>query len=421
MAVPGQDVAERTGPGPLSTVARGVVPALFLTFDQFPRLVGRTLLVVAVVLAVPLLISEVTRPSSRSRGVVAWVLLAIGVLALPGFLRPPETEYGQQKLFFLVTLTLLAALSTAVLRGWSDWELFCKLVVLATAVLAVAALTADSQDGRSAGFGSNPIWLGRAIGVGMLAVAWLYFRRRLSAVLTAVSALLLVPGLLATGSRGPLLATAVGLFALALAGLRRRERQAKKEWVGVTMIVGVVLAITMMPWLRPIRLHALLTDPEDELFNSARGEMFDHTLSLIRENPWGVGYGNWSGAVGLLGFDYPHNLWLELPAEAGWLIAGALVLSTALVAMRLWVVARSDARASLGLGLLLFSTVAVSTSGDINGNRLLFIALALGLLILRRAKRGGAGGQSRTGSGYLRRPGLVPPGPADVPRRTLVP
>ncbi|MEE3920657.1 hypothetical protein V2I01_27740 [Micromonospora sp. BRA006-A] len=32
-------------------------------------------------------------------------------------------------------------------------------------VLAIATLTGDPQDGRADGFGSNPIWLARALGV----------------------------------------------------------------------------------------------------------------------------------------------------------------------------------------------------------------------------------------------------------------
>ncbi|MEE3920656.1 hypothetical protein V2I01_27735 [Micromonospora sp. BRA006-A] len=77
----------RTG-GVVSAVLRGTAAVLLLNFDQFTREVGRGFLIAAVVLAVPLLLHEILRPSSRARTVIFWVLVVFGVLALPGFLHP---------------------------------------------------------------------------------------------------------------------------------------------------------------------------------------------------------------------------------------------------------------------------------------------------------------------------------------------
>ncbi|MEV4816300.1 O-antigen ligase family protein [Micromonospora tulbaghiae] len=372
---------------------RATIVVALLNFDQFPRLIARGFVVTAVLLAVPLILHEVLRPASRARIVVFWVLVLFGVLALPGITRSPESEYGQQKFFLLVTLTMAAALAVAVLRGPRDVEMFAVVFVVSGLVLAVAALTGDSEGGRASGFGSNPIWLARAVGAALVALTWLYLRRRLSAWPAALLGAILLLGLIATGSRGPLLATVVAMFFLVLAGLRLKIRQIRREWVGLTLMGALVLVVAALPSLLPPRVYALVVDPSEELFGSARAGMREATTPIIAENPGGIGYGNWGDYSGMAVYRYPHNLWLELPAEAGWLVGGVFVLAVLAVAFGLWVVSRREPAAGLVLGLLAFYAVAVSTSGDINGDRPLFVVLALGVLLLAGARARAAGGR----------------------------
>ncbi|MEU5825992.1 O-antigen ligase family protein [Micromonospora tulbaghiae] len=383
----------RSGSGVGSSVVRAAIVVVLLNFDQFPRLIARGFVVTAVLLAVPLILHEFLRPVSRARVVVFWVLVLFGVLALPGVARAPESEYGQQKFFLLVTLTMAAALAVAVLRGPRDVEMFAVVFVVSGLVLAVAALTGDSEGGRASGFGSNPIWLARAVGAALVALTWLYLRRRLSAWPAALLAVILLLGLIATGSRGPLLAAVVAMFFLVLAGLRLKIRQVRREWVGLTLMGALVLVVAALPSLLPPRVYALVVDPSEELFGSARAAMREATMPIIAENPGGIGYGNWGDYSGMAVYRYPHNLWLELPAEAGWLVGGSLVLAVLAVAFGLWLVSRREPAAGLVLGLLAFYAVAVSTSGDINGDRPLFVVLALGVLVLAGARARAAGGR----------------------------
>ncbi|WBC12342.1 O-antigen ligase family protein [Micromonospora sp. WMMA1947] len=379
----------RTG-GLVSAVLRATAVVLLLNFDQFTREVGRGFLIAAVVLAVPLLLHEILRPSSRARTVIFWVLVVFGVLALPGFLHPPETDYGRQKFLLLLTLTMFATLAIAVLRGRRDVEMFAAVFVLSGVVLAIATLTGDPQDGRADGFGSNPIWLARAIGGALVALTWLYLQKRVAAWWAAGLAVLLGLALFATGSRGPLLATVVALFVLVLAGFRLKLRRGRREWVGLGLMGALVLAVIAMPSLLPPRVYALLVDPSEEMVGTARAEMRDVSVPMIAEHPGGVGYGNWSDYSGMLVHNYPHNLWLELPAEAGWLVGGAFILATLVVAAGLWRATRRDPVAGFVLAVLAFNVVAVSTSGDVNAGRPLFAALALGVLVM-------AGATLRTG------------------------
>ncbi|MFI7069447.1 O-antigen ligase family protein [Micromonospora sediminicola] len=385
VAPAGADTPVRRTGGLVSAVLRATAVVLLLNFDQFTRTVGRGFLIAAVVLAVPLLLHDILRPSSRARTVIFWVLVVFGVLALPGFLHPPETDYGRQKFMLLLTLTLFATLAVAVLRGRRDVETFAAVFVVSGVVLAIATLNGDPQDGRADGFGSNPIWLARAIGGALVALTWLYLQKRVAAWWAAGLAVLLGLALFATGSRGPLLATVVALFVLVLAGFRLKLRRGRREWVGLSLMGALVLAVIAMPSLLPPRVYALLVDPSEEMFDTARAEMRQVSVPMIAEHPGGVGYGNWSDYSGMLVHNYPHNLWLELPAEAGWFVGGAFILATLIVAAGLWRATRRDPVAGFVLAVLAFNVVAVSTSGDVNAGRPLFAALALGVLVMSGA------------------------------------
>ncbi|MBF5030957.1 MULTISPECIES: O-antigen ligase family protein [unclassified Micromonospora] len=393
--------------GRLSAVLRAAAVVMLLNFDVFPRLMGRSFLVVAVLLAVPLALHEILRVSSRARVVVFWSLLIFGILASPGILSPPQTEYGQQKLLLLVTLTMAAALAVALLRGRRDVEMFAALFALCGLVLAVAAMTGESEAGRASGFGSNPIWLGRAIGGGILALTWLCLRKRITATWAAGPMVLLFLGLFATGSRGPLLATVLALFVLVLAGLRMRK--SRRAWGALALMGTLAMAVAAMPSLIPTRMYELVVDPSDELFDSTRATMREVTLPIIAEHPGGVGYGNWGIHAGMEIHKYPHNLWLELPAEAGWLVAGAFGLAVLTVVTGLWRAARRDPAAGFVLALVAFYAVAVSTSGDINGDRPLFAALALGVLVLSGATMPRVWRRPRTGRAGVGGRGMPPP------------
>lgn len=385
--------------GPAPGVVRAVAVVALLNFDLFPRPVGRTLLIGALVLTVPLLLHEMLSRPSRARVVLFWGLATFGVLALPAILDPPQTEYGQQKFVLLVTLTMFAALAVAVLRGRRDVDAFAAVFVVSGLVLAVAALVGDPQDGRATGFGANPIWVARAIGGALVALAWLYLQKRLSVWWAGGAAALLLFGLFATGSRGPLLAAVVALFVLVLAGLRLKIRRTRREWVGLGLMGALVLTVITLPSLLPPRVYAFVVDPSEELHGSARAAMRDVTLPMIAEHPGGVGVGNWSYYADMPVHNYPHNLWLELPAESGWWVGGAFVLAVLVVATGLWRASRRDAAAGFALALVAFYAVAVSTSGDINGDRPLFAALALGVLVLTGATLGTASRRFVDGSG----------------------
>jgi O-antigen ligase len=242
-------------------------------------------------------------------------------------------------------------------------------------VLASSSVVA----GRATAFDANPIWLARAIATGIIIAAWyLWTGRGAQRLLWLGLAVLFVAGLLGSGSRGPALGAVVGLFSLsAFSPAGRRTRAA----VLLAAASGAVFAAQTIPSLAQSRIVSSLSSPDDVLTGSVRARMWSDTLPVIAHNPGGVGIGNWSAALsGHFTFTYPHDIWIEVTAELGWLGGLLLAGATGLVLVRLIRATKRSSVASLTLAMLASETVAVSTSGDLNA-RTFFALLTLGFVV----------------------------------------
>lgn len=303
-----------------------------------------------------------------------WAALALPLVAAPAAL----TTYGSDKAHDLFTLTLLTAAAATLVRDRAGLLGLAWAWVAGAAVLSLGALTGVTAAGRSTGFEeSNPIWLGRAIATGLVIVAWLAVTRRLRLSVALPLAALLLAGVFATGSRGPLLGAAVGvLVVLALVG--------RVAGVFVLAWLGVV-AVTALWWSRAAqesRFGAAILDPSGDVNASTREQLWRDTWGIIVNHPGGVGFGNWSRHVGGTFLVYPHDLFLEVLAELGWFVGAVLVSALAVVVVRLARRGVGDPFAALVLALLGCETVAASVSGDINSRTWWFL-LVLGWVASR--------------------------------------
>jgi O-antigen ligase len=343
-----------------------------------PPVGGISLTTVAIALTVPLLLFELQLSLPRVHPVLKFVVPLFAVLAAPVWLNPPITAYGHDKATRLVTLTLLSALAAALVRGPRALLTAGKMWIAVGVVLAgVTTFHGDVVAGRLSAFDNNPIWLGRALASAIIFLAWMTWQGRIRRLLALPVAVALVVGLYFAGSRGPAMGCVVGLVALAL--FANKARTSRLLLVAGMAVVGG-LALTYSSTVSQSRLGAFLTDPGSELQGSDRSTLIQITLPVIRENPGGVGYGSWQQASGSPYLQWPHNLWLEVFAEAGWLVGAFLVAMWLLVVVRLMRRTRSSAVASLALALLLAETFAVSVSGDLNA-RTFFALLTLGMLV----------------------------------------
>ena len=94
------------------------------------------------------------------------------------------------------------------------------------------------------------------------------------------------------------------------------------------------------------------------------------------------------------GKTYPHNIFLEVAVEGGWIALLAFVVFVA-VCLRALVRNSVDLKGRCFLALGVYWLLVAQTSSDLNGNRMTWIALAAGLALDRINARQSAQGTGR--------------------------
>ncbi|WP_146605735.1 O-antigen ligase family protein [Micromonospora craterilacus] len=331
---------------------------------------------------VPVLLWAVVTGLPVVHRAVRFAVVLAAVVAVPAFVTPPTNDYGSTKVSSFFLFTVPTAVAVMLLRDRRDVTTWAKVWVVSGCLLAIFALVGGVDPaGRAVGSdgASNPIWLARAIGSPAVALLWLTYRRALPRPVVIGAAVLLVAGLYATGSRGPVLALAIAtLVVITLASPAARASRAAV--VGLAAGIGGYFAVVFQWIPAASRFGAALYDPQGELEASQRVELARPTIDLIMANPGGVGFGHWADHAAIVVYRYPHNLFLEVFAEAGWIPGAVLVALLLWVVVRLWRSARVEPAAVLTLALLAFETMCVSVSGDLNA-RTFFAVLTLGYVV----------------------------------------
>ncbi|MCW4602535.1 O-antigen ligase family protein [Janibacter hoylei] len=320
-------------------------------------------------------------------GPVAWrtlllAMLLIGVVAFRAWMEPPSTEYGQTKWVNFCTLafvTMVAAVTVLERRAMKALALWW--VVCGVALAGLALTDPASAGGRAQVDGSNPVWLARAISSSIVILVWLAVTKRWRWWRVLVLVPVLGAGLLATGSRGPAMAAVAGVVVLLIAPTQRRSKQI------IGLVLGGVIFVVVAPLIPAVansRFGEFISQGGVE--GESRSVMWRSAIHLITGEPLGYGIGSWKEVSGSQ-FDYPHNLFLEVLLEQGWLVGGALILLVLGLGHRLWKRSGRDPRLQLALALVATETIHVSTSGDLNARTFFFvIILGAGLLYKQRSE-----------------------------------
>jgi O-antigen ligase len=181
----------------------------------------------------------------------------------------------------------------------------------------------------------------------------------------------LIGGVLATGSRGPLLGLVAGVLILTL--LKSKGRLVKTY---VLVIAGSVLGYVMVATDFFSTSRLVESFEEGEIYDtSGRDQLLSTSLAIIREHPEGVGVGNISNYDYWYSLHaYPHNIFVEVLAEHGSIVGTLFVLAILVTLVRLLVQARTNDYALLLTALLAAEIVNVSFSGDLNARSFFFFA-----------------------------------------------
>jgi O-antigen ligase len=250
---------------------------------------------------------------------------------------------------------------------------------------------------RATVFNANPILLARVSGFAILVLCLLYWQGRLRVWLFAPAAGMASIGLLASGTKAPLLGLLLTVFAITPFFLMQ---SANRTRIWGTLLVGCAGLAATLAFLASAkfyfarRIAGALTGARG-FTSDTRLTLWQLTLDMIPMHPLGLGWGRFSEWIRVFEngqlMRHPHNMALEIFLEAGWL-AGAAFL--ALVAASLYRglraayqdTARIGGSASpdllLVLAGLMYWMVCAAFSGDVNDNRPFWALLGMALAAL---------------------------------------
>ena len=334
-----------------------------------------------------LLLRDRTWPSISRTGAVLWV--AFGVVVLAGVLWAANQGLAVERAAYWWLLIVLP--SVAAIRVVGSPRHVDQFIGLGLAVgIIVVALGLPNLFGqqRLTVIGENTIQTGIISALVVVLVLMWAGRsgspwRRTTLIVIALVALL---ECVATGSRGPLVALAVTLAAGLVLRLVSGRAIAPSDLVvaGATIAAGVILVVALS-YLPGISLARLLAtdvagdagDPSSSI--GTRVMLFQLAVQMFSASPIvGVGTGGFEAytatRAGLAALPAPHNDLLQIAAEFG--LVGAVVFVTLcglalfrrIASGRSWIVMRL---------MFVFMLTSAMFSGDIYGDRLLWVLLVL--------------------------------------------
>jgi O-antigen/teichoic acid export membrane protein/O-antigen ligase len=360
--------------GPLSSTSlAGVVP------------VGLTTIALSGTLAAIAVLGWRRRdlPFRLPRAVIPFGLL-VALLFGAGF-HSPDPGGALDKAFTFATITTAAFLAPLfIIDGRRSLMRFAALVALTGMLVGIFAVNTghDSHPLTLPGSDSE-IVVGQYAGLGLIAVLTILWPLTPGVwrAVWIVPAALAAPALVGAGSRGALLGTVLAIVSAVPFLLARRETRLSTLAVLITLAVAApTIWATSPPAAQEKYLATIRVDQASQALDAGGGqrqEILDAAVRLFEANPLGVGT---DGYPALTGFEWPHNIILELGAEVG-IIGIALFLAiVAGVARPLVHAIRAGRTEAIGAGALAVSTLVLALSSfDLNNNRAMWLMLGVAL------------------------------------------
>lgn len=320
----------------------------------------------------------------------------MAVAAVAAFYSPDRAA-AVAKLARFETFSALAFFAPLVIVR--SRESFLRLMIGLVALGCIASLAAvetghDSHPLVLPG-GSSEIEVGLLAGLGLAAIVGCLWSWTPSPVRVAwlVPAGLMLNTAVGAGSRGAL----VGVVAAVIVGLAIQLASRTPARTAAAGLFGLLIALAALAWqvsppAAQEKFTRSLTASEGGLsFLNAGGgerrEIWDSAVAIFQDHPLGVGLAGFSE---LSGFDWPHNIFLELGAELGVLGIGLFVALLAGVGVALTRRGRTPGgvlQASGAAALVTVPLILSLSSFDLNGNRMLWFALGTALAVGPVAQR----------------------------------
>jgi O-antigen ligase len=315
--------------------------------------------------------SLITSPLTISLAVLLPLYVASSILWSLNVVLSHEkaVEAGLLALACLCFVPFLREGRIPAVRNW-----FWIALVVTTGLMCLMAIFAVNST-RMSVLGGGPNTFGR--NMGLLFLGSLYLQRRSSASnawcwypMLAASFLMVV----LSGSRGALLATTVGSFIYLIIDSRYRTRNLIAVGCLLIMTQFLVFSTEMGDRVLEMFRTRILDLTFERQYMSGREDLYAAAFELGLEHPW-FGHGL-SGFTILLGYNYPHNIALELFSETG-LVGVALLLCLLFALLRFVVRHRHHCDPAIwgAFGLTLSSAMF---SGDFYDSRGVLLMAMLG-------------------------------------------
>jgi O-antigen ligase len=324
-------------------------------------------------------------------------LLGLMVLRLSA---SPDQAYGSMKVELYIADVLIfffAAIFVGSRRA--DLNLFLIVLLGVTALSAVLFLfqlvTGAAQQVLNGRFSITaqeyPIDLARASADGLLIAIYFLLsadRRSLRVPVALITPAVAIT-MIAAGSRGPVVAFAVGLIALlALSATSPRARR-RFAVVGAMFALLAIVVPLVVPSSAIGRALSTIVGSASGLSSNGRSGLWSSAIAAFSQHfGLGLGTGGFAAQPAAIsdGVQYPHNLFLEVASELGIVGLAALVAALGAIVARLGTLWRSTAGedrllATILIALFLTAVTNACISEAIYGNGEVWLwgGLAIGM------------------------------------------
>lgn len=344
----------------------------------------------------------VIRPGFRFPKSLYWAIILFFLFGVP-VVWTKWTPYATVKVSRLFTLTLSAALLPVLMfRTEKDLRKIFNSFTLISVIMTCDAISnlgsevdrvkyegnklvvVTSEDSLTA-TGATTISVGRMTGMGAL---WLVLLvesgERNAALFLLIGPLVLV--MIGSGSRGPLLAFIVAMCIQSALSLLWIKYSHKRTLIIYSLLFALFLGgWALAPKAASDRIQIVLNG-EQGTSGEARTDAYSLSLMQIGCHPLGVGWGGFADinqqhtAFGVT-LRYPHNLFLELTLECGW-ICGLYIAIMSVISLygssHVYRIKQCVEYRAL-FALIIFNIINICFSGDINDSRYFICMMMLGV------------------------------------------
>ncbi|WP_248759114.1 O-antigen ligase [Pseudarthrobacter sp. SSS035] len=289
----------------------------------------------------------------------SWVLWGSLCFMFLSALTGPGLENSQELLVGFVVIASSVSIIVDILSSYPSMikHIFLVLIIVGYCYAVAGIFSGPGLQGRYSAFGGGPNVFGRIVGFSLVALIvhvtlykkyWLLFSLPLPLMALVLS-----------GSRGAMLSAGIAAAVVGILLLRSYKFPQLFMILIVLMVLFVIMINFAPSSVADIFRQRIIEQTLGQGYDSGRSELYDVAWAMFAGSPiFGVGVGGYFALFGSTtssGFEYAHNIVLQILAETG--VVGFVVV---LLPMFL-IVARSlirppqsiESTGALGLGLLI--------------------------------------------------------------------